>query len=259
MDHLQHNRDAWNRESSGGGEWSVPVSVETIAAAKAGDWRVILTPLKSVPRSWFGELRGKRVLCLASAGGQQAPILAAAGAKVISFDLSDEQLARDAEVAARDDLDLQCVRGDMADLSHFPDASFDLIFHAVSNVFVPDVEQVWRECFRVLKPNCHLLAGYMNPSFFLFDHDESIRSGRLEVKYSLPFAEPESLDEARRAEIVQGGRALEFSHSLTSQIGGQTKAGFVIVDLFEDHWTDELPFNAHSPSYIVTRAQKPAS
>lgn len=258
MDHLEHNRDAWNRESSAGGEWSVPVSAQSVQAAIEGRWEVILTPLKAVPKHWFGELKGKRVLCLASAGGQQAPILAAAGASVVSFDLSEEQLARDAEVAARDKLELQCVRGDMADLSQFPDDSFDLIFHAVSNVFVPDVEQVWRECFRVLKPKGALLAGYMNPSFFLFDHDESIRSGRLEVKYALPYAEPESLDEARKVEIEKGGRALEFSHSLTSQIGGQTKAGFLIVDLFEDHWTDELPYNLYSPSYIATLAMKPA-
>ena len=258
MDYLEHNREAWNRESCAGGEWSIPASAQTIAAAKDGDWSVILTPLKSVPREWFGDLKGKRVLCLASAGGQQAPILAAAGAKVVSFDLSDEQLARDAEVAARDDLDLQCVRGDMADLSCFSEDSFDLIFHAVSNVFVPDVEKVWRECYRVLKPKGALLAGYMNPSFFLFDHDESIRSGRLEVKYALPYAEPESLDAARKGEIEKGGRALEFSHSLTSQIGGQTKAGFVIADLFEDHWTDELPYNRYSPSYIATIAIRPA-
>lgn len=259
MDHLQHNREAWNRESSAGGEWSQPVSSEVIAAAKAGDWHVELTPLKSVPKRWFGDLAGKRVLCLASAGGQQAPIIAAAGAQVVSFDLSDEQLARDAEVAERDGLDLRCVRGDMADLSEFRASSFDLIVHAVSNVFVPDIEKVWRECFRVLKPNGSLLAGYLNPSFFLFDHDESIRSGKIEVKYALPYAEPESLEEARKDEIGEGGRALEFSHSLTTQIGGQTKAGFMIYDLYEDHWTDELPINAYSPSYIVTCAVKPAS
>lgn len=198
MDHLQHNRDAWNRESAAGGQWSIPVSAKIIEAARGGEWELILTPLKAVPRHWFGALKGRRVLCLASAGGQQAPILAAAGAQVVSFDLSDQQLARDAEVAARDKLDLQCVRGDMADLSQFPDNSFDLIFHAVSNVFVPDVEQVWRECFRVLRPRGYLLAGYMNPSFFLFDHDESIRTGKLEVKYALPFAEPDSLEQLAR-------------------------------------------------------------
>ena len=40
----------------------------------------------------------------------------------------------------RDGLALRYVRGDMADLSAFRDAAFDLIFHAVSNVFVPDLQ-----------------------------------------------------------------------------------------------------------------------
>jgi len=40
----------------------------------------------------------------------------------------------------------------MKDLAVFPVASFDLIFHPVANVFVPDVLPVWRECARVLRP-----------------------------------------------------------------------------------------------------------
>jgi protein-L-isoaspartate O-methyltransferase len=84
------------------------------------------------------------VLCLASGGGQQAPVLAAAGAHVVSFDLSDEQLRKDRDVAERENLLLRCVRGDMADLSALASASFDLIFHPVANVFVPDINVVWR-------------------------------------------------------------------------------------------------------------------
>lgn len=30
---------------------------------------------------------------------------------------------------------------------------------------------VWTECFRVLRPGGVLLAGFMNPLFYLFDHD----------------------------------------------------------------------------------------
>ena len=89
MDILEHNRAAWNRQSAGGGRWSRPVSKEEVDAARRGQWEVVLTPNKPVPRSWFGDLTGKRVLCLASGGGQQAPILAAAGAKVVSLDLSE--------------------------------------------------------------------------------------------------------------------------------------------------------------------------
>ncbi|HET6473915.1 MAG TPA: class I SAM-dependent methyltransferase, partial [Pseudomonadales bacterium] len=174
-DLLEHNRRAWNRNSAARIRWSVPVEPDVIARARRGDWSVILTPDKAVPREWFGALAGARVLCLASGGGQQVPILAAAGADVVSFDLSDEQLARDAEVAARDGLAIRTVRGDMADLSVFGDASFDLIFHPVSNVFAPDPVPVWRECARVLRRGGALLVGCMNPAFFLFDHDEAER------------------------------------------------------------------------------------
>lgn len=95
MNPLQHNRRAWNRKALQGCVWSLPVDGETIARARAGTWQVILTPRLPVPRAWFGEVRGRRILCLASGGGQQAPVLSAAGAQVVSFDLSEEQLAKD--------------------------------------------------------------------------------------------------------------------------------------------------------------------
>ena len=203
MNMIEHNRKAWNRESRQGGRWSTPVTPDVIRAARNGVWSVILTPTKAVPAAWLAELPGKTLLCLASGGGQQAPVLAAAGADVVSFDLSDEQLRQSREVAKRESLVIGCVRGDMADLSAFASASFDLIFHPISNVFVPDVNAVWRECFRVLRPRGHLLAGFINPSFFLFDHDAAERTGTLVVKHSLPYVALHSDDH----------RPAEFSHS----------------------------------------------
>ena len=259
MNIIEHNRQAWDRESSSDGGWSIPVSEETIDAARDGKWNVNLSPLRSVPESWFGELQGKDVLCLAAGGGQQAPVLAAAGARVVSFDLSEVQLEKDRRVAERHNLSLRCVQGDMADLSAFPAECFDLVFHPVSNLFVPDVELVWKECHRVLKPNGNLLAGFMNPGFFLFDHAEAERVGKIEVRYKLPYSEPDSLDEDERQELEESKRALEFSHTLETQIGGQIKAGLFITGFYEDYWTDDIPFNAFSPSYIVTQAVKFAS
>ena len=101
-DILQHNRDAWNAQSRWGeSPWCQPVEPAVIDAARQGEWSIILTPNIAVPRDWFGEIAGKNVLCLASGGGQQAPVLAAAGANVTSFDNADEQLAKDALVAER--------------------------------------------------------------------------------------------------------------------------------------------------------------
>src|SRR5690606_16705347 len=126
---VSYNRDAWNKQSRSGSRWCSPIDSETVRLAREGTWSVILTPNKSVPHNWFGDLKGKQLLCLASGGGQQAPVLAAAGAQVVSFDNSDEQSAKDKMVAERDGLDLKTVQGDMADLSTFEDESFDLIFH----------------------------------------------------------------------------------------------------------------------------------
>ena len=256
-DILEHNRIAWNKESVEGSQWSIPVDTGTIEEARKGNWNVILTPIKPVPKSWFEAITDKELLCLASGGGQQAPILAAAGAKVVSFDNSDEQLKKDKMVADQNSLSLKTVQGDMADLSVFENAVFDFVFHPVSNVFVPDIKKVWRECFRILKPGGSLLSGFMNPVFFLFDHDESEKNNTLEVKYKLPYSDLENLDDKRKQELIDQKIALEFGHSLDDQIGGQIEAGFAITGFYEDWWSDEATLlNTFAPTFISTKATK---
>ena len=163
MDILAYNRAAWDKKVDEQDRWTLPVSSETIERARRGELDLLLTPTKSVPMSWFGELSSTATLCLASGGGQQAPLLAAAGAVVTLLDNSPKQLATDRHVAQREGLDLKTIEGDMADLSCFSDASFQLIFHPCSNCFVADVRPVWRECFRVLRNGGILLAGFGNP------------------------------------------------------------------------------------------------
>ena len=68
-----------------GNKWTIPVSSDDISAARRGDWDIVLTPTKPVPHQWFSVLTDLDVLCLASGGGQQGPILAAAGANVTAM------------------------------------------------------------------------------------------------------------------------------------------------------------------------------
>jgi len=257
MNIVAYNRSAWNKQSTSGSRWSQPVDTNTIQAAREGDWSVILTPNKQVPRKWFGELSGKKVLCLASGGGQQAPVLAAAGAQVVSFDNSDEQLAKDRLVADRDGLKIETVQGDMADLSAFADDSFDVIFHPVSNVFAENIRPVWQECYRVLRTGGRLLSGFMNSLFFLFDHEEAEKTGVLQVRYSLPFSDLKSLPKQKLDQIVEERVAYEFGHTLDDQIAGQIEAGFVICGFYEDDWDDtSTPLNQYACMYISTLARK---
>lgn len=249
-----HNRDAWDKEVDRGNRWTRPVTPEVIAEARTGRWSVLLTESRPVPRHWFPRSMDVDVLCLASGGGQQGPILAAAGARVSVFDNSPRQLAQDRFVADRDGLALKLVEGDMADLSQLAGGSFDLVFHPVSNCFTSDVRPVWREAFRVLRPGGRLLAGFLNPVIYMFGLDE-VECGELVVRHPIPYEDRRDLSPERRARLQSEGQPLEFSHTLTDQIGGQLDAGFVLTDMYEDRHRDFAPARFFA-TYLATCAIK---
>jgi SAM-dependent methyltransferase len=255
MDILGTNRRAWDRRVEMGNRYTVPVGPEVIAAARRGEWTVALTPTKPVPRDWFPTLQALEILCLASGGGQQAPILAALGALLTVLDVSPAQLAQDRRVAEEHDLAIRCVQGDMADLSAFADGQFQLIFHPCSNCFVPDVRPVWREAFRVLRPGGLLLAGFCNPVLFLFDNKDII-DGNLVVRHALPYSDLTSLTEEERQRCLDSGEPLFFGHTLDAQLGGQLDAGFVLTGLYEDR-DPKHPLSKFLPTYLATRAVRP--
>ncbi|MEO8574540.1 MAG: class I SAM-dependent methyltransferase [Pyrinomonadaceae bacterium] len=257
MDVIHHNSLAWDTAVDTANRWTIPVSSETVDRARHGDWSVILTPVKPVPREWFGDISGKRLLCLASGGGQQAPIFAAAGADVTSFDNSARQLEQDRFVAARDGLQITLEKGDSADLSRLADASYDLIFHPCSNCFMPALGPIWAECFRVLRPGGILLTGFTKSEVFIFDDVEEERTGGLVVRHSLPYSDEKSLPERDFQHKVERGDALEYSHTLEEQLGGQTAAGFHIVGLYEDYWGNpDRAIDQYMPAFVATRAIK---
>jgi SAM-dependent methyltransferase len=252
MDVIEHNRKKWDRQVELGNPWTIPSSPQVIADAREGNWSILLTEQKPVPRDWFPQdLHGVDILCLASGGGQQGPVLAAAGANVTVFDLSLRQLDQDRMVAKREGLTLITVEGDMRDLSVFGDGCFDLVFHPVSNCFCPEVRPVWMEAYRVLRPGGILLAGFNNPDLYIFDFPLADK-GVLEVKYPLPF-DATQLPEEEQLRIF-GDDPLEFSHTIEEQIGGQLEAGFVLVGLYEDQ--QNTLEGKYIPGYFATRSIK---
>lgn len=253
------NKEAWNRAASDGrNPYTQTVTAEQVAEARQGRWDIYLSDIRPVPRDWFPPLPGLRLLCLASGGGQQGPILAAAGAKVTVLDASPQQLIQDDHVARRDNLSIELVEGDMADLSIFPDQSFDLIINPPSTMFIPDLTPVWRECGRVLQPGGQLITGFMNPDEFIFDVDALDNEGHLIVKHPLPYREHETLTPPAIAQRIQDQEMFHFSHTMESQLGGLIQAGFAITGFYEDRRpeADGNPIHHYLPSYFIARARK---
>ena len=238
--------DRWVRD---GWEWGQPITHEEFSRAKAGTWDVKLTPVRSVPHVWFGGIDGKKILGLASGGGQQIPIFAALGAECTVLDNSCEQLASEKMVSEREGYDVEIVRADMTKPLPFPDECFDLIFHPVANCYVKDVRPIWRECFRVLKPGDILLAGMDNSINYLFaDEDETVVSNSLPFD---PLSEPEHMRQMRESDS-----GVQFSHTLEEQIGGQLEAGFRLTDIYDDINGSGRLHDLNIPCFFATRAVK---
>ncbi|MDR0229933.1 MAG: class I SAM-dependent methyltransferase [Flavobacteriaceae bacterium] len=255
--YIEHNEGFWNKQAQANQQWSMPVNSELTSNAKQGDWEVYILP-SPLEKSWLGDIKGKRILCLASAGGQQAPILAAAGGIVTVFDLSEGQLEKDKLVAERDNLTMQFVKGDMMDLSCFDENSFDIIVHPISNLYVEDVTKVWNECYRVLVTGGRLLSSFYNPIVFVGSRAlEYKEKGMIKPMYKIPYADRKDLTTEELQEKIEKEEAIVFGHSLQDLIGGQLQSGFYIKDFKED-WQPNPRFiiDNYIPTFIATLAIK---
>lgn len=237
--------DRWIEE---GWEWGKPVNHETYINAKNGKWNVLLTPVKSVPHEWFGEMRGKKLLGLASGGGQQIPIFSALGAECTVLDYSDRQLKSEEEVSEREGYQVEIIKADMTKPLPFDDESFNIIFHPVSNCYVEKVEPIFKECYRILKKGGILLCGLDIGINYIVDTREE------KIINSLPFNP--LINENNRKQLKEEDAGIQFSHSLTEQIGGQLKAGFILTDIEEDTNGEGRLHELNIPSFIMTRAVK---
>jgi SAM-dependent methyltransferase len=229
-------------------EWGVPVSHETYVKALQGNWDVVLTPLKPVPKEWFPSFEDCRILGLASGGGQQMPIFSALGAMCTVMDYSQKQLDSEAMVANREGYSINMVKGDMTERFPFEDESFDMIFHPVSNCYIEDVYHVWNECYRVLKKGGLLIAGMDNGMNYIFDDEETTLTNKLPFN---PLKDRELYNIC-----INNDYGIQFSHTIEEQIGGQLKAGFQITDLYEDTNGDGKLHEYNVPTYMATRAIK---
>jgi ubiquinone/menaquinone biosynthesis C-methylase UbiE len=248
-DFVKINENTINKWIKEGWIWGIPIDHETYIQAKKGNFDVVLTPTKAVPKHWFPEFKNLKILGLASGGGQQMPIFAALGANVTVIDISDEQLKSEYMVQQREGYNIDIIKADMTQRFPFEDETFDLIFHPVSNVYVKDVLHVFNECARVLKKDGILLSGLDNGINFIIDEET-----QSSIIHELPF---DPLSNPKHYEYCQKtDSGMQFSHTLEDQIGAQLKAGFEILDIYEDTNGEGRLHELNIPTYFATKSRK---
>lgn len=242
------NSKCFDRWVEDGWEWGQPISHEVYEKAKMGDWFVLLTPTKPVPKDWFCNMKNAKVLGLASGGGQQMPIFNALGADCTILDYSTSQLNSEKMVSQRENYTINIVQADMTNPLPFEDETFDLIFHPVSNSYIEDIIPIWRECYRVLKKGGILLSGLDNGIAYAFNDEET------ELENKLPFNPLK--DEKLYNDSMKYDWGIQFSHTIEEQIGGQLKAGFTLIDIYQDTSGSGNLHEFNVPTFYATKSVK---
>lgn len=226
FDQVESNMNALSHQNVW---WSGCASSHQMAAAKEKQLSLPIGVHHPVPAEWLRNIDGSHILCLAGAGGLQAPLLAAAGAQVTVLDLSESMLEKDRLMAEQFKLSLRLEHGNMIDLSRFQDESFDLIINPVSLCYVPDVRRVFQECYRVLKPAGMLILAAPNPVNYLCDFIEDENGGYYKAVNRMPYFSGDHADQ---------GDWIEYGHTMQDYLGGLTECGFIIDGYIEDQGED---------------------
>lgn len=214
-------------------DWAACASKEQLQVAKAGKLKLKFFD-KDVPEEWLKDIKGKKVLCLAGAGGLQAPLLACAGAKVTVIDISKKMLDKDREIAKKEDLQIEIVKGNICDLSMFSNDNFDYIINPPSLMYIPELNIVFKECYRVLKNDGVFIMMAPNPINYICDYMDDEQGGYYKAVHRMPFCSKDYDD----------SDWIEYGHTMEEYLGGLIACGFLINGYMECQGNDitELHF-----------------
>jgi ubiquinone/menaquinone biosynthesis C-methylase UbiE len=230
-----------------GWKWGRPFNHKQCEDIRHGDWPFLLTPLKRMPKEWIGQIEGKKILGLASGGGQQMVILAILGGECVLLDYSQKQIDSDLFVARREGYEIQTIKGNFTKPLPFEDGQFDTIVNPVSLVYAEKIEPIFQETYRVLKHGGIFVAGFDNGMNFVTDDEKQITNS---------FPVNPLLNPEQEKKFLAANDGYEFSHTVSEIIHGLLFAGFRIADCFED-FNEEGPLaKLKIPTFLAIRAIK---
>jgi len=123
----------------------------------------------------LGNVDGKRVLDLGCGAGHNAIALARQGAKVIGVDESSDQVADARAACEREKVKVELHHAPLAELAFIRADTIDAVLSVWGLVPVDDIDRVFRQVDRVLRPEHPLVLSMPHPAFAMVDTDDPER------------------------------------------------------------------------------------
>ena len=113
----------------------------------------------------LGNLEGKRVLELGCGGGPASVVMAKQGARVIAVDDSADQIGHARRLCEREEVKVELHQGDLAELAFVRADGIDVALSIYALGGVEDLNRVFRQVHRVLKPEAPLVISIPHPTY----------------------------------------------------------------------------------------------
>jgi SAM-dependent methyltransferase len=201
----------------------------------------------------LGDVKGKRILDLGCGLGQASIALARQGAHAIALDASARQLARARQLAEEAEVRVEWHRSDLADLAFLRADSIDLAFSAHAVAEVEDLDRVFRQVHRVVRPGGAFVFSYEHPVALCTGRESgsegTLPLGRFEVLRSYFERAPLTIDR-------DGEPITLYPRTIGDVFAAAGRAGFRIDVLLEPVPLRSADPGPSVPTTIIWRARK---
>jgi SAM-dependent methyltransferase len=200
----------------------------------------------------LGNLENKRVLELGSGGGPNAVAMAKQGARVIAVDDSEEQVGHARRLVEREETKVELRHGDLADLAFVRADTIDVAVSVYALGAVPDLDRVFRQVHRVLRPEAPLVISMPHPAFRIVD-----------AFGNPPILRRSYFDHTPVPWVVGAETGTDHPLTISDLFTSLSRANFRVDTVLEPeplkaqprgrHWTEAMRW---VPSTLIVRARK---
>jgi SAM-dependent methyltransferase len=199
----------------------------------------------------LGPVDGKRILDLGCGCGHNAIALARQGAKAIGVDESADQVAEARAACEREGVKVELHHSPLAELAFLRADTIDGALSAMGLAPIEDIDRVFRQVHRVLRPECPLVLSFPHPAWALVDPADP------ELRIRRTYWDPTPI------EADGPGRPADVPRTVGAIVTSLHRANFRVDTVLEPEpargdprsprWTDAM---ATLPATLIVRARK---